>query len=48
MTPIGGGVQIQAAEALDYDNVKTDEKGKISKLRETVKPDLAKGQWWWD
>ena len=48
MTPIGGGVQIQAKEALDYDNVKTDEKGKISKLRESVKPDLGKDQWWWD
>ena len=48
MTPIGGGVQIQAKEALDYDNVKTDEKGKISKLRESVKPDLGHGQWWWD
>ncbi len=48
MTPIGGGVQIQAAKALDSENVLADEKGKVGKLRETVKPDLAAGQWWWD
>ena len=48
MTPIGGGVQIQAAQALESDNLLTDEKGKVGKLHETVKPNLAKGQWWWD
>ena len=48
MTPIGGGVQIQPAQALESDNLLPDEKGKVSKLREAVKPNLAKGQWWWD
>jgi hypothetical protein len=48
MTPIGGGVQIQAAKALQSDNLLSDEKGKVSKLHEVVKPNLAKGQWWWD
>ncbi len=48
MTPIGGGVAIQATQALKSDNLLSDEKGKLSKLREGVKPNLAKGQWWWD
>jgi hypothetical protein len=48
MTPIGGGVQIKATEALQSNHMLSDEKGKVSKLRETLKPDLAKGQWWWD
>lgn len=47
-TPVGGGVQIQAAQALASDNLLSDKKDKVSKLRETVKPNLAKGQWWWD
>ena len=48
MTPIGGGVQIQPSEALESDRLLTDQKGKVAKLRETVAPKLAKGQWWWD
>ncbi len=48
MTPIGGGVAIHATEALRPANLLTDEKGRVGKLREGVKPNLAKGQWWWD
>ncbi|MCE5302277.1 MAG: DUF1598 domain-containing protein [Planctomycetaceae bacterium] len=48
MTPVGGGVQIQANEALKSERLLSDEKGHVSTLRETVKPSLAKGQWWWD
>ncbi len=48
MTPIGGGVQIQATQALDSNNMLEDEKAKVSQVRSTVKPNLAKGQWWWD
>jgi hypothetical protein len=47
-TPVGGGVQIQPTQALESGNLLIDAKGKVSKLHETVKPDLAKGQWWWD
>jgi hypothetical protein len=47
-TPVGGGVQIQPAEALQSDRLLSDEKGKVGKLHAAVKPDLAKGQWWWD
>lgn len=48
MTPIGGGVTIQPTEALKADKLLSDEKGKVSKLREGIKLNLAKGQWWWD
>jgi hypothetical protein len=48
MTPMGGGVEIQAAKAVQEDKLLPDEKGKIGKLREELKPNLAKDQWWWD
>jgi hypothetical protein len=47
-TPIGGGVSILPAKALESGNLLPDEKGNVSKLREGIKLDLAKGQWWWD
>ena len=47
-TPVGGGVADPAAQALKSDNLLPDEKGKVSKLREAITPNLAKGQWWWD
>jgi hypothetical protein len=40
--------QIQPGQALDTGNLLSDEKGKVGKLHEAVKPNLAKGQWWWD
>ena len=48
MTPIGGGVEIRAAKALDGSNQLADEKGKVAELRSQTKPKLANGQWWWD
>jgi hypothetical protein len=48
MTPIGGGVTIEATQALKDDNLLADKKGKVAKTREGVKLKLAKGQWWWD
>jgi hypothetical protein len=48
MTPIGGGVQIEAAAALAPENLLPDENGSVAKLREEVKLELADGQWWWD
>ena len=47
-TPVGGGVKIQPTEAIEASNLLPDEKAKVSKLREGIKPHLAKGQWWWD
>ena len=48
MTPIGGGVQIEATRALDSQNLLEDEKGQVDALRNQIKLELAKGQWWWD
>jgi len=46
--PIGGGVEIHPTTALASENLLTDEKGKVSKAREEIQLNLAKGQWWWD
>ena len=46
--PIGGGVQIHPAEALDSENILPDKQAKVAKLHKEIKPDLAEGQWWWD
>jgi hypothetical protein len=48
MTPMGGGVEIQATKAVQSEKMLPDEKGKVGKLHEEIKPNLAKGQWWWD
>jgi len=48
MTPIGGGVQIQALMAIRPENVTPDEGGRVQRLRDHIKPELARGQWWWD
>ncbi|MCE5266996.1 MAG: DUF1598 domain-containing protein [Planctomycetaceae bacterium] len=47
-TPVGGGVKIEATEAIEGSNLLPDQKARVSKLREDIKPQLAKGQWWWD
>jgi uncharacterized protein DUF1598 len=47
MTPIGGGVQIEAQRALFTENLLEDEDGKVAKLRQDTKIELAEGQWWW-
>ena len=48
MTPVGGGVQIEATRALDEDNLLSDDKGAVADLHKKVKIKLAEGQWWWD
>ena len=48
MTPVGGGVSIDATVALDPEKLLADEQGKVSKLRRQTKIQLGKGQWWWD
>lgn len=47
-TPVGGGVQIEPRMALSKENLLTDDKGAVAKVREEVKIKLAPGQWWWD
>jgi hypothetical protein len=48
MTPIGGGVHLDAATALKSENLLSDEDGKVAKTRSQTKLHLADGQWWWD
>ncbi len=48
MTPIGGGVRIEAALALDDENTLQDDKGEVKSLHQSLAPDLKPGQWWWD
>ena len=49
ITPIGGGVTIQAENALATGNVGADEDGSIAKAHDGIKLEgLAAGQWWWD
>jgi hypothetical protein len=49
MSPIAGGVQIQARVALNSDRVTVDSKGEINQVRDNIDlSDLSVGQWWWD
>jgi len=48
MTPIGGGVQVDALMALAPENLLPDEHDNVSRLRSEAKIQLAEGQWWWD
>jgi hypothetical protein len=48
MTPVGGGVQIEALMALAPEKRLSDDKAKVAKLREQTKIELPKGHWWWD
>ena len=48
MTPIAGGIHIEAQMAIQPEHLLPDEKGSVSKAREATKPNPAPGQWWWD
>jgi hypothetical protein len=49
MTPIGGGVSIQASRALDSTHLRHEEKGSVSAARESLDlHSLDNDQWWWD
>ena len=49
LTPVAGGVMIQARNALAKENIVADERGQTAHARsETSLKDLAPGQWWWD
>jgi hypothetical protein len=49
MTPIGGGVNIQARLALNSANQLDDEQGAVMKKHATITLDhLKPGDWWWD
>ena len=49
MTPIGGGVEIDASKAISKEHIKVDANGQLSKAHQQVGGvELAEGQWWWD
>jgi hypothetical protein len=49
MTPLGGGVQIQTARALESDRLLHDDAGQLAEQRAAQSlSNLADGQWWWD
>ena len=49
MSPIAGGVSIQAKIALNSDNITVDKEGKLNEVRDGVDlSGLEAGQWWWD
>jgi len=48
MTPVGGGVNIQAWQALEPEKRLADDDGKLRETRREVKIKLKDGQWWWD
>lgn len=47
MTPIGGGVQINAAKALHSGNLLSDSDGKLA-AKQTEVGETATDNWWWD
>ena len=49
VTPIGGGVTIQARKALAKENVQGDADGTIAQQRDAVTlQSVPESQWWWD
>jgi hypothetical protein len=48
MTPVGGGVQVQAERALDSSNLLPDDGHAVRQARQQTTPELAPGAWWWD
>ncbi|MDX1964596.1 MAG: DUF1598 domain-containing protein [Pirellulales bacterium] len=49
VTPIGGGVHIEPAEAIKSANMQNDKDGTVAKARESINvKDLPADQWWWD
>jgi hypothetical protein len=49
VTPVGGGVRIEAERALESANLLPDEDGRVEKARDAIDlSNLAPDQWWWD
>ncbi|MBX9791951.1 MAG: DUF1598 domain-containing protein [Pirellulales bacterium] len=48
MTPLGGGVTVNAERALEQSNLLPDDENRVQSTRSALKVDLADGQWWWD
>ncbi len=49
MTPIGGGVHINARKAISSEHLMHDEEGAVASAHSKVEvKQVAEGQWWWD
>ncbi|MCA9104266.1 MAG: DUF1598 domain-containing protein [Pirellulaceae bacterium] len=49
VTPIGGGVQIEAHRAIDPARVQVDQQGELSRAQGSVDPAAVDvNRWWWD
>jgi hypothetical protein len=48
LTPVGGGVVIDAALALDEENAKSDTDGKVAEQKVKIGLNLPGNVWWWD
>jgi hypothetical protein len=48
LAPIGGGVAIDAEQALTEEHVRLDKDGKIAGKQKQIALNLPEGVWWWD
>jgi len=49
MTPVGGGVEIRANQAIDAENRIADKDGAVAKAKDSIDlSSLPANQWWWD
>ena len=49
MTPVGGGVEIRASEAVSAENRLADDDGAVAKAKDSIDlSSLPADQWWWD
>ena len=48
LTPVGGGIVIDAELALDEENAKLDKDGKIAERQKQITLNLPENAWWWD
>jgi hypothetical protein len=48
LTPVGGGVVIEAEQALDKEHAQADKDGKVTEKQKALALHLPEGVWWWD
>jgi len=48
LAPVGGGIVIDAEQALDADNAKSDKDKSIATRQSKIALNLPEGAWWWD
>ena len=48
LAPVGGGIVIDAEQALDADHAKADNDKKVAEKQKKIVLSLPEGVWWWD